>query len=42
MIYASTKEQLRNALDVPVSIHAETLDELDWKMIVSEASGGKA
>ena len=42
MIYASTKEQLRKALDVSVSIHAECLDELDWKEIAREATGGKA
>lgn len=42
MIYASTKEQLRKALDIAVSIHAEELDELDWKEVVREASGGKA
>lgn len=42
MIYASTKEQLRKALDIAVSIHAEELEDLEWNTVVSEASGGKA
>lgn len=41
MIYASTKEQLKNALDVKLSIHADSLDEVEWKTMLSVASGGK-
>ncbi|KAE8377114.1 hypothetical protein BDV26DRAFT_293541 [Aspergillus bertholletiae] len=41
MLYASTKEQLRNALDVKLSIHADTPDEIEWKTVLSVASGGK-
>ncbi|KAJ5341654.1 Actin-binding cofilin/tropomyosin type [Penicillium brevicompactum] len=42
MIYASTKEQLRRFLDVKASIHADDLDELEWKTVLKEVSGGKA
>ncbi|KAF5865896.1 hypothetical protein ETB97_001964 [Aspergillus alliaceus] len=42
MLYASTKEQLRNAFDVKLSIHADTPDEVEWKIVLSVASGGKA
>lgn len=41
MLYASTKEQLRNALDIKLSIHADTMDEIEWKKILSLASGGR-
>jgi Cofilin/tropomyosin-type actin-binding protein. len=42
MIYASTKEQLRRFLDTKASIHADDLDELEWKTVLKEASDGKA
>ena len=41
MIYASTKEQLKNALDIKLSIHADSLDEIEWKSVLNVASGGK-
>ncbi|GAA87771.1 cofilin, actophorin [Aspergillus luchuensis IFO 4308] len=41
MLYASTKEQLRRALDVKVSIHADDLHDIEWKTILREASGGR-
>lgn len=41
MIYASTKEQLKNALDIKLSIHADSLDEIEWKFVLNVASGGK-
>ncbi|RAL02338.1 actin-binding ADF family protein [Aspergillus ibericus CBS 121593] len=41
MLYASTKEQLRKALDVKVSIHADDLHDIEWKTVLSEASGGR-
>ncbi|PYH48093.1 actin-binding ADF family protein [Aspergillus saccharolyticus JOP 1030-1] len=41
MLYATTKEKLRNAVDIKLSIHADTPDELEWRNIVSLASGGK-
>ncbi|OJJ29670.1 hypothetical protein ASPWEDRAFT_294336 [Aspergillus wentii DTO 134E9] len=42
MIHASTKEQLKNALDIKLDIHADKPDEIDWKVILNKASGGKA
>lgn len=42
MIYATTKEQVRRFLDVKASIHADDPDELEWKTVLKEASGGKA
>ncbi|KAJ5776192.1 uncharacterized protein N7511_001203 [Penicillium nucicola] len=42
MLYACSKEQLRKALDVSISIHADSRDELEWKQVLKEASGGKA
>ena len=41
MIYASTKEQLKNALDIKLSIHADSLDEIEWKSALNVASSGK-
>ncbi|KAF2628123.1 hypothetical protein BU25DRAFT_410240 [Macroventuria anomochaeta] len=42
MMYVSTKEQLRRALDIGPSIHANSLDEIEWGAVLREASGGKA
>lgn len=42
MLYATTKEQLRNALDIKLSIHADAPDDLEWRNILSVASGGRA
>ncbi|KAJ5246722.1 cofilin [Penicillium chermesinum] len=42
MIYASTRENLRNALNVANSIHADDKSEIEWKAVLKEASGGKA
>lgn len=41
MLYAATKEQLRRALDVKVSIHADELSDIEWKAVLREASGGR-
>ncbi|OKL59648.1 hypothetical protein UA08_05134 [Talaromyces atroroseus] len=41
MLYAATKEQLRRALDVKVSIHADDLRDIEWKVVLREASGGR-
>ncbi|GLA12841.1 hypothetical protein AnigIFM62618_009356 [Aspergillus niger] len=38
MLYASTKEQLRKALDVKVSIHADDVHDIEWKTVLREAS----
>ncbi|KAL4912403.1 cofilin [Aspergillus aurantiobrunneus] len=42
MIYASTKENLKNALNIHTSIHGDDKDEISWKVLLNEASGGKA
>ncbi|KAB8274532.1 hypothetical protein BDV30DRAFT_237458 [Aspergillus minisclerotigenes] len=42
MIYASTRENLKNALNISNSIHADDKSEIEWKTILAEASGGKA
>lgn len=42
MIYASTREVLKNALNVTTSIHADDKSDIEWKTVLNEASGGKA
>ncbi|CAG8094074.1 unnamed protein product [Penicillium salamii] len=42
MIYASTREVLKNALNVVTSIHADDKSDIEWKTVLKEASGGKA
>jgi len=42
MIYASTREVLKNAINVSTSIHADDKSEIEWKVLLAEASGGKA
>ncbi|KAJ5894207.1 cofilin [Penicillium taxi] len=42
MIYASTREVLKNALNVANSIHADDKGDIEWKAVLAEASGGKA
>lgn len=42
MIYASTKENLKNALNIHNSVHADDPAELSWNALLKEASGGKA
>ncbi|KAH8680095.1 cofilin, actophorin [Tricladium varicosporioides] len=41
-IYASTKEYVKKALNLNLSIHADNLDEIDWRVVLKEASSGKA
>ncbi|KAL4991227.1 cofilin [Aspergillus falconensis] len=41
MIYASTREVLKNALGVVTSIHADDKSDIAWKTILAEVSGGK-
>ncbi|PLB53568.1 cofilin, actophorin [Aspergillus steynii IBT 23096] len=41
MLYASTNEQLKNALNLKIFIHADSPDELEWKSVLSQASGGR-
>ncbi|THC98269.1 hypothetical protein EYZ11_002271 [Aspergillus tanneri] len=42
MLYASTTEQLKNALNIKVATHADIVDDLKWKTMLTAASGGKA
>ncbi|OOQ85466.1 putative glutathione S-transferase [Penicillium brasilianum] len=42
MIYASTREVLKNALNLSASIHADDKSDIEWKTVLFEASGGKA
>ncbi|OJK01521.1 actin-binding ADF family protein [Aspergillus brunneoviolaceus CBS 621.78] len=42
MIYASTRENLKNALNIHNSIHADDKSDIEWKTVLAEASGGKA
>ncbi|KAE8168265.1 hypothetical protein BDV40DRAFT_95153 [Aspergillus tamarii] len=42
MIYASTREVLKNALNIHTSIHADDKGDIEWKTVLAEASGGKA
>ncbi|KAJ5091958.1 cofilin [Penicillium alfredii] len=42
MIYASTREVLKNALNIATSIHADDKSDIEWKAVLAEASGGKA
>ncbi|KAG2420047.1 hypothetical protein HFD88_004845 [Aspergillus terreus] len=42
MIYASTRENLKNALNIHNSIHADDKGDIEWNTLLKEASGGKA
>lgn len=42
MVYASTKENLKQALQITSDIHADDKSEIEWKTVLQEASGGKA
>lgn len=42
MLYASTRENLKQALNMTTSIHADDKSEIEWKTVLAEASGGKA
>lgn len=42
MVYASTREQLNKALNLPVSIHADDLDDIEWHNVVRRVSRGRA
>ncbi|KAG6365708.1 hypothetical protein INS49_007319 [Diaporthe citri] len=40
MLYASTREQLNKALNLPVSIHADGLDDIERDSVVRRVSRG--
>jgi len=42
MLYATTRQTLKNALNPHTSIHADDKGDLEWKNVLAEASGHKA
>ena len=42
MLYASTREVVKNALNLTHSIHADDKSDIEWNTVVHEVSGGKA
>ena len=42
MLYASSRETVKNALNLTTSIHADDKGDIEWKTVLAEASGGKA
>ncbi|KAM5346964.1 hypothetical protein ACJ41O_009969 [Fusarium nematophilum] len=42
MIYASTMEYLKKAVNLGIFIHADSQDDIEWEAVLKEASGGKA
>jgi cofilin len=42
MLYATSRQTLKNAINPHASIQADSKDELEWKAVLAEASGGKA
>lgn len=41
MVYASTRESLKQALNITNSIHADDKGDIEYKTILNEVSGGK-
>ncbi|KAF4438415.1 cofilin [Fusarium austroafricanum] len=42
MLYASTMEYLKKAVNIGVFIHADDPEDIEWEEVVKTASGGKA
>lgn len=42
MLYATSRQSLRNALNPHTSIHADDPSDIEWKNVLAEASGHKA
>ncbi|EEP79260.1 conserved hypothetical protein [Uncinocarpus reesii 1704] len=42
MLYATSRQTLKNAINPHTSIHADDKAELEWKYVLAEASGHKA
>jgi cofilin len=42
MLYASSMQKFKRALDVNVSVYADILEELEWEVVLKEVSGGQA
>jgi cofilin len=41
MLYASTREVLKNAVNVVQSIHADSPADIEWKTVLADVSKGK-
>lgn len=41
MLYASSREVLKNALNVSFSIHADDKSDIAWKSVLADVSKGK-
>lgn len=41
MLYASTREVLKNAVNVADSKHADSPGDIEWKTILADVSKGK-
>lgn len=41
MLYASTRETLKQALNITNSIHADDKGDIEYKTVLNEVSGGK-
>lgn len=41
MLYASTREVLKNAVNVSQSLHADDKSDIAWKVVLAEVSKGK-
>lgn len=41
MLYASTRENVKNAVNVVSSIHADDPSDIEWKTVLNEVSKGK-
>ena len=42
MIYASSVQQFKRALDLNVAVYADSPEELEWEVVLKEVSGGQA
>ena len=42
MLYATTRQTLKNTLNPHTSIQADDKADIEWKNVLSEASGRKA
>jgi len=42
MLYASTMESLKKALNIGIFIHADDIEDIELEELVKAASGGKA
>ena len=42
MLYATSRQTLKNAINPHTSIHADDKSDIEWKNVLKEASSGKA